>query len=446
MDKRRIRKLNNIKCEKGPVVYWMSREQRVSDNWALICAVRTAEALNTSVAVVFNLVPEFIGASAEHYSFMAENFRQIRAGLDELNIPFFILFGAPEEEIPRFMSDTGAGCLVADFSPLKISVKWKEKVAERISAAFYEVDAHNIVPAFYVSDKKEYAARTIRPKINRLLSEFLVEFPKLSPRQNKFSYGGDDGAARAEAYLKGHRFGYDSGCLAAEKALDDFINFRLSGYDKDRNNPNLDAQSNLSPYFHFGQLAPQRAALEVKRSDAPDSDKEAYLEEMIVRRELSDNYCLYNPDYDSINGADGWALKTLDEHRHDAREYVYDYDVFQKGLTHDPLWNAAQNEMIVTGKMHGYMRMYWAKKILEWTPDPETAFEYALSLNDTLALDGRDPNGYVGVAWSVCGVHDRAWFERPVFGKIRYMNANGCRAKFDTESYIRKIDKLKRRS
>ncbi len=424
----------------------MSRDQRVSDNWALICAVRTAEALNSSVAVVFNIVPEFIGASSEHYSFMAEGFRQIRAKLEELNIPLFILFGSPEEEIPRFMSDTGAGCLVTDFSPLKISRKWKADVADRIHAAFFEVDAHNVVPAFYVSDKKEYAARTIRPKINRLLPEFLTEYPELTPVTVRFPFSGGDGAERAEAYRKGHRFHYDSGCTAADEALRDFIDNRLDGYDKDRNNPNLNAQSGLSPYFHFGQLSPQRAALNVKNSDAPDNDKEAYLEELIVRRELSDNFCLYNPDYDNINCADNWALKTLDEHRDDRREYIYDYDVFQNALTHDPLWNAAQTEMVLTGKMHGYMRMYWAKKILEWTPDPETAFEYALSLNDTLALDGRDPNGYVGVAWSVCGVHDRAWFERPVFGKIRYMNANGCRAKFDTESYIRKIDELKKRS
>ena len=124
------------------------------------------------------------------------------------------------------------------------------------------------------------------------------------------------------------------------------------------------------------------------------------------------------------------------DHRNDKRDFLYNLDAFENSDTHDDLWNAAQNQMKLNGKMHGYMRMYWAKKILEWTKSPEEAFQIAIELNDRYELDGRDPNGYTGVAWSIGGIHDRPWFERPVFGKIRYMNYNGCKRKFDVKKYI----------
>jgi deoxyribodipyrimidine photo-lyase len=210
-----------------------------------------------------------------------------------------------------------------------------------------------------------------------------------------------------------------------------------NGYDERRNDPTQEGQSNLSPYLHFGQISAQRVALTVSASTLPKKDKDAFLEELIVRRELSDNFCYYTKDYASVDAFPEWAQKTLAEHRHDKREYVYTYATFAKAKTHDELWNAAQRELLRTGKMHGYMRMYWAKKILEWTNDPETAMAIAIKLNDTYELDGRDPNGYTGIAWSIGGVHDRAWFDRPIFGKIRYMSANGARSKFDVDAYIK---------
>jgi deoxyribodipyrimidine photo-lyase len=202
----------------------------------------------------------------------------------------------------------------------------------------------------------------------------------------------------------------------------------------------LDGQSNLSPYLHFGQISAQRIALEVHKSDVPYRDREAFLEELIVRRELSDNYCLYNSDYDRVSGFPRWARESLQKHGKDRREYLYSTETFEQALTHDALWNAAQKEMVCRGKMHGYMRMYWAKKILEWSASPEMALETAIYLNDRYELDGRDPNGYAGIAWSIGGVHDRAWNERPVFGKVRYMSYNGCRGKFDINAYIRTIE------
>ena len=176
--------------------------------------------------------------------------------------------------------------------------------------------------------------------------------------------------------------------------------------------------------------------MEITKSSLPLKDRDAFLEEMIVRRELADNFCHYESNYDYFGGFHPWAQKTLNEHRHDEREYLYPEEQFEESETHDPLWNAAQNEMKVKGKMHGFMRMYWAKKILEWSPSPEVAQQTAIELNDKYQLDGRDPNGYTGIAWSIGGIHDRAWFERPIYGKVRYMNYNGCKRKFDVKKYI----------
>jgi len=216
----------------------------------------------------------------------------------------------------------------------------------------------------------------------------------------------------------------------------DSLSETLIGYNEDRNDPNRRGLSNLSPYFHFGHISPQRVALEIKDSSLSNADKDVFLEEMIVRRELSDNFCEYESNYDSFEGFHPWAKNTLNEHREDKRDYLYPKEQFEQADTHDLLWNAAQNQMRLTGKMHGYMRMYWAKKILEWSPSPEIALQVAIDLNDKYELDGRDPNGYAGIAWSIGGVHDRAWFERPVYGKIRYMNFNGCKSKFNVQKYI----------
>jgi deoxyribodipyrimidine photo-lyase len=203
----------------------------------------------------------------------------------------------------------------------------------------------------------------------------------------------------------------------------------------------MDGQSGLSPYLHFGQLSPQRLAWLVARSVLPAEAKDPFLEELIVRRELADNFCLFEPFYDQFAGFPDWARTTLNQHRQDKREYLYSLADLEAGTTHERLWNACQRDLIRNGRLHGYLRMYWAKKILEWTADPETALEYAITLNDRYSLDGRDPNGYAGIAWSIGGVHDRAWRERSVFGKIRYMNIAGCRRKFDVDGYINSVDK-----
>jgi deoxyribodipyrimidine photo-lyase len=338
--------------------------------------------------------------------------------------------------------------MVTDFSPLRINKGWKESVMKNIDIPFYEVDAHNIIPCWTSSLKQEYGARTLRPKLQRLLPEYLEDFPPLKKhpyhwkekisiidwRKSLKTLDVDLTIQAVEWFKPGEK--------AAYQTMQKFFKNKLSLYEKQRNDPIRDGQSNISPYLHFGQISPQRVALEAFKISADKKSRDAFLEELIVRRELSDNFCFYNANYDNFEGFPAWAKKTLNEHRNDRRKYLYTPEQFENALTHDELWNAAQMEMIKKGKMHGYMRMYWAKKILEWTESPEQAMEIAVYLNDRYELDGRDPNGYAGIAWSIGGVHDRAWNSRPVFGKIRYMSYNGCKSKFNINKYIENVQSL----
>jgi len=434
---KRVRTFSEGEEKKGPVVFWMSRDQRARDNWALIYAQELAQKRDSALAVAFCLAPEFLGATGRQYGFMLKGLREVEQSLEALNIPFFLRQGDPGREIPDLLSDLGAGALVSDFSPLRQSLEWKTAVAEEIRLPFYEVDAHNIIPCWFASPKQEWAAYSFRPRVHRLLSEFLVEFPAMHRNSSPWRDGPEndwDALLRSmQAYIVPDVNWIMPGENAAAKHLWNFLERKLSLYEADRNNPNLDGQSNLSPYLHFGQIASSRVASEVIKSM---KDAGAFLEELIVRRELSDNFCYYNKNYDNLQGFPAWARLTLEEHSRDRREYLYTVEELERARTHDDLWNAAQLEMVLRGKMHGYMRMYWAKKILEWTPSPAEALRAAIYLNDRYELDGRDPNGYVGAAWSIGGVHDRPWKERAIYGKVRYMSYDGSKRKFDVTGYI----------
>ncbi|MFP3867534.1 MAG: deoxyribodipyrimidine photo-lyase [Desulfobacteraceae bacterium] len=444
MNPRRVRVLKAAEIKRGPVIYWMSRDQRLHDNWALLLAQEQALKRRAPLWVVFCLVPHFLNATLRQYSFMLQGLQELQQNLKEYNIPFFLITGAPPTEIPKFLRKYQAGLVVTDFDPLRLKHQWKAAVAEAIDISFLEVDAHNIIPAWIASPKQEYAAYTLRPKIHRALPEFLEDFPPLTEHPPT----GAQDCPEVDWQQLMDRLDLDRqvpavdwltpGENAAQQVWYDFWHHRLPDYHRHRNDPNQAAQSNLSPYLHFGQISAQRIALEAQPADLDEKSKEAFWEELIVRRELSDNFCLYNAHYDSFAGFPQWAQKTLKDHQYDAREHLYSLAEFEAGQTHDDLWNAAQQEMVKTGKMHGYMRMYWAKKLLEWSESVDRAHEIAIYLNDRFELDGRDPNGYTGIAWSLGGVHDRAWGERPVFGKIRYMSYNGCKAKFDVKAYIRK--------
>ncbi len=440
---KRIRILGDAPIGKGPVIYWMSRDQRVNDNWALLYAQELANRNEAALATIFCLTPDFLQSCSRQYHFMIEGLREVERNLRKLNIGFFLAFGDPKREVPAFLEESGAGALVSDFSPLKISRGWKREVADQIGIQFYEVDAHNIIPCFYASQSREWAAYSFRPKVHRLLNEFLEQFPAVERHLIKWQEGGENDWEKAEKSIRAEAVPdvkwIEPGEAAARAQLSDFLSHRLHRYDSDRNDPTLDGQSNLSPYLHFGQISAQRAAIQALAGTA---DTTSFLEELVVRRELAENFCYYNPNYDSVAGFPDWAKETLRSHERDRREYLYSILELEAARTHDDLWNAAQKEMQCLGKMHGYLRMYWAKKILEWTKSPADAMRIAIYLNDRYELDGRDPNGYTGIAWSIGGVHDRAWKEREIFGKVRYMSYNGARAKFDVKAYINKVESL----
>ena len=435
----RVYSLNEKKPGPGPVLIWMSRDQRIPHNWALVFAQQQAEDRGVLLHVSFCLAPEFLNAPARHYRFMLKGLREVELECRNLHIPFHLVQGDPGREIPALARRIHAGEVITDFDPLRIKQQWQTAVAAALDMPLWEVDAHNVVPCRYCSHKQEFGAQYLRRKIHAKLFDFLTPIPSVKPQPAQVmpeAVDWDNLTLDLDESVKEVDW-IKPGAAAGEAMLDRFVKRGLRHYPEKRNDPNLDGQSNLSPYLHFGQISAQYVAWKALQSEIDESGE--FLEELIVRRELADNFCLYNAHYDSVEGYPNWAKTTLLEHRDDPREFVYGLDAFEHGQTHDSLWNAAQNQMVQRGKMHGYMRMYWAKKILEWTDSVETAMQIAIFLNDKYSLDGRDPNGYTGIAWSLGGVHDRAWAGRPVFGKIRYMNANGCRRKFDVGAYIRRF-------
>jgi deoxyribodipyrimidine photo-lyase len=438
---KRVKKINKFNDSKGPVIYWMSREQRVLDNWSLLFAQEKSIIMDVPLVVCFCVIPNFLDATLRQYDFMLEGLKEVENTFNEYSIEFVVLTGKPENEIPKYVNKIKAGALITDFDPLKIKRGWVEKINQKVEVSFYEVDSHNIIPCRVASSKQEYAAYTLRPKLSRILREYLLEFPK--PRKLNSNFRNQTNWNKIYNSLKVIKKvkpvdWIKPGEKRAKKILKKFLRDKLQFYHIHKNNPDKDVLSNLSPYLHFGQISAQRVALDVVNSYSLREAKEVFLEELITRRELADNFCYYNNDYDSFKGFQEWAKKTLDEHLKDKREFIYSKKEFESAKTHDDVWNAAQMEMVRTGKMHGYLRMYWAKKILEWTESPDEAMKIAIFLNDRYSLDGRDANGYAGIAWSIGGIHDRAWNERPIFGKVRYMSYNGLKSKFDTGNYVEK--------
>ncbi|KAD4384745.1 hypothetical protein E3N88_24913 [Mikania micrantha] len=378
----------------GPVVYWMFRDQRLRDNWALIHAVDQANRLNVPVAVAFNLFDQFLGANARQLGFMLRGLQQFHHEIEEtLRIPFFLFQGEAIDTIPSFIKECGASILVTDFSPLRQVRGWKEEITKRVPdyVSIHEVDAHNIVPLWMTSDKLEDYARTIRPKINNLLPQYLIEFPPLKPQTK--NWGDSNRCIDWEKLIenvtrKGAEVPEIEWCepgeIGASETLRAFTKTRLINYSTDRNNPTKqNAVSGLSPYLHFGQISAQRCALEARKfHKVYPQAVDKFLDELIVWRELADNFCYYQTHYDSFRGACDWARITLMDHAFDKRAHIYTLEQLEEAQTADPLWNASQLEMVHHGKMHGYMRMYWAKKILEWTSSQQEAVEIAVYLND----------------------------------------------------------------
>lgn len=473
INEKRVRKLNTKEIGEGLIMYWMNRDGRMQDNWALLYAQQIALEKQVPLLVVYNLTPGFLGGGLRQHDFKVRGLQEVHEVLITHNIPFFILSGKhTEKDIVEFAHSHKVGAIVTDFFPLHISKKWTDYVAKHTEVAVYQVDAHNIIPCWIASDKREFAAHTLRPKVHKLITEFLDEFPHIKKHPYIYSSSEHKGSKKSASMninvsdwkkiLEDKDVNQEitkvdwcnPGYHAGMKELKHFINKKLDAYNNARNDAVIDGQFNLSPWLHYGQIAPQRVVLEVlktsgrsihgvidhkKNGSGDEGDSiTAFIEEVVVRRELADNFCYYNDAYDQVEGFPEWAQKTLSKHTKDHREHVYTEKQFEQADTHDELWNAAQTQLLSTGKMHGYMRMYWAKKILEWSKSPKDALRIAITLNDRYELDGRDPNGYTGIAWSIGGVHDRPWFTRPIFGEVRYMARSGCEKRFYVKEYIEK--------
>jgi len=450
----RIKPLNDASIRKGDyTLYWMQQSQRAEYNHALEFAIQQANKLEQMLLVVFGLTDDYPEANLRHYTFMLEGLKETRATLESRGIKMVVRRGRPPEV--ALSLGRRASMIVCDRGYLRHQRTWREQVAQNAKCPVVQVESDVVVPVEVVSDKAEYAARTIRPKIHRNLESYLValkrsrvKHPSLGLKVKGIELDDTEGLLRK---LKLDRSVppvpdlFKGGTSRAVKRFNEFIRHRLIYYDDHGNQPQTDDISHMSPYLHFGQISPLYLALKIGRvAESLKTVRDAYIEQLIVRRELAMNFACYTSDYDAYTCIPGWARKSLADHKNDKRDYVYSQRQLEKGDTHDPYWNAAMLEMKHTGFMHNYMRMYWGKKILEWSQTPQKAFRTTLAINNKYFLDGRDPNSYTGVAW-IYGVHDRAWAERPIFGKTRYMAASGLERKCDIAAYVKKVDDLAKR-
>ncbi|MFO7713824.1 deoxyribodipyrimidine photo-lyase [Desulfosarcina sp.] len=451
IDSTRIQVLNTADIRDGAyVLYWMQQSQRVEYNHALEYAVQQANRLERMLLVVFGLMDDYPEANLRHYTFMLEGLKETAAALALRGIKMVLQLGHPAE-IALALGGRAA-VIVCDRGYLRHQRAWRRQVARQAPCRVVQVESDVVVPVGVVSDKAEYAARTIRPKIQRHLEDYLVELEatKIQHPSLDLNIDGVD-VADTERLLSELRLDrsvpsvsrfFAGGTSQARRRFDTFVRTRLKHYDHNSNQPQTDDISHMGPYLHFGQISPLYLALQIRKaSDSLKTAKDAYLEELVVRRELAMNFVAFTPNYDDYACIPGWAEKSLADHRHDGRETVYSRRQLESAGTHDPYWNAAMQEMKQTGFMHNYMRMYWGKKILEWSKTPQHAFRTTLAINNRYFLDGRDPNSCAGVAW-IYGVHDRAWAERPIFGKIRFMAASGLERKCDIAAYVKKVDDL----
>ncbi|MFB6230273.1 MAG: deoxyribodipyrimidine photo-lyase [Salinibacter sp.] len=433
------------------VLYWMQQSQRARNNPALERALRHANSEGLPLLVVFGLMDDYPEANLRHYTFMLEGLRDTRRRLQERGIRMVVRHGRPDEVALHYADQ--AAILVTDRGYLRHQRHWRSRVAEEAPCRVEQVEGDAVVPVETVTDNAEYAARTIRPKIHEHLDRCLRLPEPAAPEHPSLNLDVDEGLFPNDVGTITDQLDLDrsvppvsslhqGGTSEAERVLDGFLAEHLEGYDDNRNQIHSSAVSHMSKYLHFGQISPVWLAQQVRATEAPEGDIDSYIEELVVRRELAANHVYFRPDtYDSYECLPEWARESLAEHADDEREYLYSRDELERGRTHDPYWNAAMKEMRETGYMHNYMRMYWGKKILEWSPAPRTAFERALHLNNKYFLDGRDPNSFANVAW-IFGLHDRGWKERPVYGKVRYMSQGGLERKADPDAYVEKVDRL----
>ena len=397
----RIFELNNKPIRNGEIIYLCEREVRAKDNFTLQFALQKSKELNLPLKIIH---PKIIYDYQQKQEFIDNQIDQARTQFRNLGLDFEIIEKTPAEII----KDMNPTIFIIDFNPIL-----KRDYLKKADFKIYEIDGHNIIPARFVSSKQEYSAATLRTKIYHNIYPFLTEFMNLT-----------------------------SDKIEADLVLEDFIKNKLQYYSENKNNPSTDAISGLSKYLNLGFISSQRVALEVIKSGVNDFNKETFLEELIIRKELADNFCLYSKSFKDFSDIPNWAKISFDNHKYDIRPYIYSLEMLEKAKTHDKLWNATQIQLIKKGTIQGYLRMYWAKKILEWMLTPEDALKTAIYLNDKYAYDAPSANGYVAILWAIGGLHDRAFADYPVTGKIRRMTYDSMKRKYDLSNYIKKYTKI----
>jgi deoxyribodipyrimidine photo-lyase len=440
-----VRRGGDPKADGKCVMYWLQRAQRALDNPALEVAIACGNALGLPVVVYFSVIPNYPNANYRHYYFMQQGLLDVAEGLAEREVGFAVRRPTDGDTLEGFLEEVGAAMLVGDENVCREPERWRKALAKKLKIPFLTVDADVVVPST-VFGRTFVLLHHFRPKLHAELDNFLkpVEKQEVSypwrHRMASYPLTKDitDGFGELDRSV-GPVDTFVGGTGAALKRLRRFIDSQLMDYDEKRNHPEVDGTSQMSAYLHYGNISPITIALavlgNVKRGKATKAVADKYLDELIGWRELSVLFCKYNANYDNWECAEQWARKTLIEHAGDPRPWSYTLKQLEHAETHDKLWNAAQRQMVRDGWMHNYMRMYWGKKILEWSPDAARAFEWAVYLNDKYELDGRDPNGYSGIAWAIVGKHDRPWFDRPVFGMVRYMSGESTGRKFDSGRY-----------
>jgi deoxyribodipyrimidine photo-lyase len=447
----RVQLLNNKSANNDGkyVLYWMQMFKRAEFNHALNFAIQAANERRLPLVVYEGLKYYYPWASDRIHTFILEGVAEKRAAFEKRGIKYIFYLqkdeNSPRDTVARIARD--AALIVTDDFPCFIIPAHNAAIVRRAEIPVYAVDSNGVVPLSRF-EKEEYAAYTIRPKIKKMLGDYLKPFAeeKIIVRAGDLNVDCPDtqvtekniAALVAECAID-HAvkpsFVYHGGAENGRKRLKKFLKEILEDYDQARNKPEKDGSSRLSSYLHFGFLSSLEIALAVRDADAPKESKDAYLEEIIVRRELSYNFTRFNADYDSLKSLPEWVHKTMREHIDDARAPVYSLEQLEAGETYDELRNAAQREMVETGEIHNYVRMLWGKNVIGWTRSYEEAFEMLVHLNNKYCLDGRNPNSYAGILWCF-GKHDRPWMKRPVFGTMRYMTSASTGRKFDSKKYI----------
>lgn len=430
----------------------MQRSQRSASNLALNEAITWANELGQPVVCYFGLDDSYPQTTARDYRFVLEGLQDVAQGLRERNVGLVVRRERSVPGIVRLAGELKASLILTDESHLRLGRRRRKQAASLLDGSgipLWSVDNDVVVPVRAIG-REQYAARTIRPRLHRLRDQYLHPIPNPSamvapPRvESPVDLKNIDGTLaglQVDRRLERSTL-YVGGARAAQQTLERFVTEQLVRYHTHRNDASVNVTSNLSPYFHFGHLDPWTAALMVGKADVPKEARESFLEELLVRRELASNFTFYNARYDALAGLPDWARATLQEHTSDEREHVYTLTELVEARTGDDLWNAGQQELLLTGSMHGWVRMYWGKRILEWTRTPATALAHTLHLNNLYALDGRDPVSFANILWCY-GKHDRPWPRRPIFGTVRSMTRSGAERKFDVARYIERVGALK---